>query len=255
MSAADEILADLPLDQLAAQLGTDPATAEQAVRTALPALFGGLQANVSTDDQAQVSLAEALTQHSDPQFFDGGVNLDDVDTDDGEAIVQHMFANSPDQAQLLRASSSGAMGGLVSKLLPILAPIVMAYIAKKLGMGGAGQQTQQQQPGGGMGGLGDLLGPILGGMFGGGAGGTGGGQAGPAGGFGDILGQILAGQTPQAPVQQHDNGQFEQPQFNQPDGGDGQVTMPTAEEDDGSDGRRQQSSGGIGDILGGLFGR
>ena len=27
MSAADEILADLPLDQLAAQLGTDPATA------------------------------------------------------------------------------------------------------------------------------------------------------------------------------------------------------------------------------------
>ena len=42
MSAADDILADLPLDQLSAQLGTDPATAEQAVRTALPALFGGL---------------------------------------------------------------------------------------------------------------------------------------------------------------------------------------------------------------------
>ena len=252
MSAADEIVADLPMDQLAAQLGTDPATAEQAVRTALPSLFGGLQTNVATDAQAEVSLAEALTQHSDPQFFEGGVNLDDVNTDDGQAIVQHIFANSPDQMQTLQAGSGG-MGGLISKLLPILAPIVMAYIAKKLSVGNAAQQGQQQSDDG-LGGLGDLLGPILGGMFGGGA-------AAPSsgGGFGDILGQILAGQTPQteqAPVQQHDDGRFEQPQFNQPDGDDGQVTMPTAEEDDGSQQQnQQQTSGGIGDILGGTFGR
>ena len=101
MSAADDILADLPLDQLSAQLGTDPATAEQAVRTALPALFGGLQANVTDSAQGSVSLAEALTQHSDPQFLDGGVNLDEVDTGDGQAIVDHIFANSPDQVQVL----------------------------------------------------------------------------------------------------------------------------------------------------------
>lgn len=258
MSAADEILAELPLDQLAQQLGTDPATAEQAVRTALPALFGGLQANVADDAGGGVSLAQALTQHSDPRFLDGGVDLNDVDTNDGEAIVQHMFANSPEQAQVLQARSDGAMGGLVSKLLPILAPIVMAYIAKKLGMGGAAQQGQQQSSDqGGMGGLGGILGPILGGVLSGG-GGAGSGSTG--GGFGDILGQILAGQAPQAqqaPVQQHNDGQFEQPQFNQPDGGDdGRVTMPTGEEEDGSDGRQQQqSSGGIGDILGGLFGR
>ena len=31
MSAADDIIADLPLNQLAQQLGTDPATAEAAV--------------------------------------------------------------------------------------------------------------------------------------------------------------------------------------------------------------------------------
>jgi hypothetical protein len=33
MSAADEILADIPMDQLAAQLGVDEATAEQASGT------------------------------------------------------------------------------------------------------------------------------------------------------------------------------------------------------------------------------
>ena len=270
MSAADEILADLPLDQLAAQLGTDPSTAEQAVRTALPALFGGLQANVSDSPQGSVSLAEALTQHTDPQFFEGGVNLDDVDTSDGQAIVNHIFANSPDQAQVLQASSMS--GGLLQKLLPILAPIVMAYIAKKLGMG-TQASTQQQSRDSGMGGLGDLLGPILGGLFGGSGAGTG--QAsgssgsGGMGGFGDILGQILAGQTPktqQAPVETHDDGQWNQP----PTGGgssgsfgnaggdssDGGLTMPTVDEDPRDSGnRQQQSSDGVGDILGGLFGR
>ena len=32
MSAIDDILADIPMDQLAAQLGVDEATAEQATR-------------------------------------------------------------------------------------------------------------------------------------------------------------------------------------------------------------------------------
>jgi hypothetical protein len=47
----------------------------------------------------------------------------------------------------------------MGKLLPILAPIVMAYLAKRLG-GGAAAGAQQQ------GGIGDLLGSILGGMGG-----------------------------------------------------------------------------------------
>jgi len=254
MSAADEIIADLPMDQLAAQLGTDEATAEQAVRNTLPTLFGGLQANVTADDQGAVSLAEALTQHSDPQFFTGGIDLASVDTDDGQAIVNHMFANSPDSAQMLQARSGGLDGGMLSKLLPILAPIVMSYIARKLGMGGAAQQQSSND--GGFGGLGGMLGPILGGMFGGGAPGAGTAGSG-GGGFGDILGQILAGQTPQAeqaPVQQHDDGQWQQPQFNQPDGQAGEVRMPTAEEDP-ADGDNNRQQGGIGDILGGFLGR
>ena len=45
MSAVDDILADIPMDQLAAQLGVDQATAEQAARQAIPALLGGMQAN------------------------------------------------------------------------------------------------------------------------------------------------------------------------------------------------------------------
>ena len=233
MTAADEIIAELPLDQLAQQLGTDPATAEEAVRAALPTLFGGLQANVTQDDHGPRSLAEALTQHSDPRFFDGGIDLRAVDTDDGEAILRHMFANSPDAAGVLQARAGGLGGDLLSRLLPILAPIVMSYIARKLGMGGAVQQPQRSDAGGG---LGDLLGPILGGMFGGGAGSLGGGSTG--GGFGDILGQILAGQQPTAPAAAPaGDAPWPQPRFNTPDDG------------------RGDAGGGSGDVLGGLFGR
>ena len=269
MSAADEIIADLPMAELAQQLGTDEATAEQAVRSALPALFGGLQTNVATDDAGPQSLAQALTQHSNPQFFEGGIDLNQVDTSDGEAIVRHIFANSPEQAQVLQASSAGGAGGdLLKKLLPILAPIVMAYIAKKLNMGGQqGQATSSGQAGsaqqGGLGGLGDLLGPILGGLFGGA--GAAGSTGSAGGGFGDILGQILGGQTPQAPQvddgqasgqQFPSGGQAQQPQFNPTGSDDGRLRMPTVEEDPADEGNQQQrSDGGIGDILGGLFGR
>jgi Bacterial protein of unknown function (DUF937) len=45
MDTADEILSQIPLDQLAQQLGVDEATAEHAVRQAVPALLGGMEAN------------------------------------------------------------------------------------------------------------------------------------------------------------------------------------------------------------------
>jgi hypothetical protein len=58
-SAVDDILADIAMNQLAAQLGVDQATAEQAARQAIPALLGGLQTN-SEDPAGAMSLAEHL---------------------------------------------------------------------------------------------------------------------------------------------------------------------------------------------------
>ncbi|GEL22736.1 hypothetical protein PSU4_16900 [Pseudonocardia sulfidoxydans NBRC 16205] len=181
----DEILSQIPLSDLAAQLGTDEATAEQATRQALPALLGGIQAN--TDDPGgAASFAKAVDQHSS-SLLDGGVNLNDVDTNDGEKIVGHVFGSNQDQVinQLsIPGLGGGNAGGLMSKLLPLLAPIVMSYLAKKLGgsaAGGAGGAS-------GGGGLGDLLGGLLGG-----AGGAGQGGGGLGGGLGDLLGGLLGG--------------------------------------------------------------
>jgi hypothetical protein len=131
MSAVDDILADIPMDQLAAQLGVDEATAEQMTRQAIPALLGGMQANAE-DPAGARSLAGALGQHPS-DLIDGGVDLNQVDADDGEKIVGNIFGPNQDQvAQTLGGGLSGGQtGDLIKKLLPILAPIVLAYLSKR----------------------------------------------------------------------------------------------------------------------------
>jgi len=90
VGAVDDILADIPMDQLAAQLGVDEATAEQATRQAIPALLGGMQANAE-DPGGATSLAGALGDHPS-DLIDGGVDLNQVDAGDGEKIVGNTSA-------------------------------------------------------------------------------------------------------------------------------------------------------------------
>ena len=193
MSATDEILADIPLSRLAAQLGVDEATAEAATRQAIPALLGGLQANAQ-DPAGAASLAGALGDHPS-HLVDGGVNLDEVDTADGEKIVGNIFGPNSTQVAQTLSNNLGQQTGLIQKLLPILAPIVLAYISRRL--------TGSSQGGG----AGDLLGSILGGGAGQGGGNPlndvlgsmlgGGGRQGDAGQSGgsvlDMLGGLLGG--------------------------------------------------------------
>ena len=183
MAGIDDILSTIPLDQLAGRLGVDEATAQQAVGAALPALLGGLQANAQ-DPAGAASLGKALTQH-DPSLVEGGVNLDDVDTADGEKIVRHVFGSNEQAVVAQLADSTGTQQGLLSKVLPALAPIALAFLAKQLGGKGSGagsSSTAQESAGGG--GLGDLLG----GLLGGGSGGSGGGLGDLLGGLGGLLG-------------------------------------------------------------------
>ena len=131
MSAVEDILSQIPLGQLAGQLGVNEQEAEQAARTALPALLGGIQANTE-DPGGASSFAQAVQQH-DPSLVEGGVDLNQVDPNDGQKIVNHVFGAQQDQV-VQQLGGVGGVGGsaLIQKLLPILAPIVMAYLAKQL---------------------------------------------------------------------------------------------------------------------------
>lgn len=165
MSAYDDILSALPLHQLAGELGASPDEVAAASQAVLPALFGGLEANAQGG--GSMSILEALGQH-DTDLLSGGIDLSQIDQQDGAAIASHIFGDQQDQVinQLgAMQLGGGSLGGsLVRKLIPILAPIVLSYIANKvLGRMGGGASGGSGSSGGSGGGLGDILGQILGG--------------------------------------------------------------------------------------------
>jgi hypothetical protein len=187
MDPADEILSQIPLSQLAQQLGVDEATAEEAVRSAVPALLGGMAANAQ-DAGGAASLEKALSQHTSNPLE--GLGIEGIDTKDGEAIVGNVFGDNTDQVINKLGGQTGGKG-LMQQLLPILAPIILSMLAGKF-MKGQAAPTGGQVPSGGpmpsgdsgAGGLEDLLGGAT----------TGAGGA-SGGGLGDLLGGLLGGSS------------------------------------------------------------
>ncbi|MBD0293204.1 MAG: DUF937 domain-containing protein [Jiangellaceae bacterium] len=177
MTNIDDLMSQIPMGQLAQRLGVDERTAAQATRQALPALLGGMQANAQ-DPAGADSLGRALGQHDD-DLLEGGVDFDQVDTADGDKIVRNVFGGNRDQVVSRLGGATGTGGDLMRKLLPMLAPLVMSYLAKRFSRQAGGAQGAAA----GAGGLGDLLGGLLGG----------GGGRGQAGGLEDLLGGLLGG--------------------------------------------------------------
>ena len=205
MAGLDELFNEIPVQEIASRLGADEGEVNNAIRTLVPALVGGLQHNVAADDIDSSQLEEAVTSQAASGLLDGGVSVDQVDQKQGDQIVANIF-NGNDSNQVASALAGGGLAnsGLLKQLLPILAPIVLAYIGKQLTKGGgaaAPAGTQAQAAGGG--GLGDILGSILGGGAGGGGGNNplgsilgsvlGGGSGGQGNAIGEILGGLLGG--------------------------------------------------------------
>ena len=190
-SALDNILGSLPTDQIAERVGLAPDTAKPVIGEALEALLSGLSAN-STDEAGAASLAKALTQHSG-DLVDGGVNLADINEEDGNKIVANIFGDNKDSVIATLGAKGSGDESIISKLMPMLAPVVMGYLSKQL-LGNKSAGAGQADSGGG---IGDMLGGLLGGdSNGGGLGDMLGGMFGGAkndGGLGDMLGGLLGG--------------------------------------------------------------
>lgn len=175
MTDINDIFAQLPIGDIAKELGVSTDEASKGVALALPALVGGLHANAS-DPKGAASILGAL-EGKGTGLIDGGISLADVDTADGTKIVKHIFgAATPDVAAKL--GGAGALSStMMKKLLPILAPIVLSLVVKQM----TSSKTKTTSGGG----LQDILGGILGGATGG--------SSSSGGGIGDILGQVLDG--------------------------------------------------------------
>ncbi len=198
MAGLDELFNQIPTQQIASTLGVDEGEVNSAIKTLIPVMVGGLQQNAQ-DPDAATNIASAANTHAASGLLDGGVSVEQVDEADGSKAISKIFGGN-DSGQVASALAGGGAGNsdLIKRLLPLLAPIVLAYIGKQLSGGQAQAQPQAQSGGGG--GLADVLGSILGGATSGGGGNNplgsilgsvlGGSQGGP---LGDILGGLLGG--------------------------------------------------------------
>ena len=186
MADLNELYSEIPTEQIASKLGVDAGEVNNAIKTLVPVLVGGLQHNAQDSDQAS-KIESAADKHAASGLLDGGVTVDDVDEKEGNKEISRIFGgNDTDQVASALAGGGIANSDLLKKLLPIITPIVLAYIGKKLTERNAPATTpatapEQQSSGGG---LGDVLGSILGG------GSSGGGGNNP---LGSVLGSVLGG--------------------------------------------------------------
>jgi hypothetical protein len=181
MAGLDELFAQIPVGDIANKLGADEGEVNNAIRTLVPALVGGLQQNAQSDDNVANEIHSAASQKAG--LLDGGVSVDQVDEHDGDKAIAKIFGGN-DSNTVASALAGGGAGNsdLLKRLLPILAPIVLAYIGKQLTGSQASAPAQTQAQSAPSGGLGEVLGSILGG--------GGGGGNNP---LGNILGSVLGG--------------------------------------------------------------
>lgn len=140
---ADHIGGD-NIGQLAGAIGADRGKTQTAVSAALPAILTALNRQTNSDAGAQ-GLAQALDRDHDGSLLDhlsgflgGQVQGKQAD---GGGILGHVLGGQQRQVEQGVAQASGLDMSQVAKLLPILAPIVMAALGKRkrqAGLDGAG---------------------------------------------------------------------------------------------------------------------
>ncbi|MEB3034880.1 DUF937 domain-containing protein [[Mycobacterium] nativiensis] len=184
MAGLDDLFAQIPIQEIADKLGADSGEVNNTIQTLVPVLVSSLSQNAQESGQAN-SIVDAATTFAAQGLLD---NVLGGSQSEGQQLISTIFGGN-DTSQVASALSGAGAGNndLLQKLLPILAPIVLAYIGKQL-TGQKAQPAQEQASGGG--GLADVLGGILGGMT------SGGGAKNQS--MGSILGNALGGKTGEA---------------------------------------------------------
>ncbi len=140
-----------PLADIGGQLGLSPSQTEGAVSAALPLLLGALGRNASQPQGAEALFGALQRDHAG---LDIGSVLGSVLGGGGQggSILGHVLGGRQQGAAQGLGVATGLEQGQAGTLLQMLAPLVMAYLAKRMFAGnGGGAMTSPQQ-------LGDALG-------------------------------------------------------------------------------------------------
>lgn len=180
------------LDEISGALGVDSGTGASLIQQALPALLGGLSTNAASPSGA-TALLGALPKHQGALPQTGLLNS--IDLDDGQKIVNHVLG---DRQDAVANHLMGDKSSLMKQLLPMLAPLVLNWLANRgdgmdaggLGglLGGEASAARSGMPD--LGGLFDLIGGGGGSIDAGSLGGLLGGSQATSGSGGGLMGML-----------------------------------------------------------------
>ena len=162
-SITDDIFSQLSgpmLQQISQQLGTGQAQTAGAISAALPMILGALGRNASQPQGAEALFGALSRDHQGA----AGMGIGDIlgavlgggqsRQTDGLGQLGHIFGGRQQQAVSGLGQATGLGGDKAQMLMKILAPIVLAYVAKRMFGGQQAAMQQQASP--------DILGQILG---------------------------------------------------------------------------------------------
>jgi hypothetical protein len=148
------------VQQLGRQFGVDDDQAAAALSALVPALAAGFLRNVQHEG-GLASLGSALASGRHAGYLDELGSLQRPETvADGNGILGHIFGTKDVSRQVAAraAQSSGVGPDILKQMLPVVAAMVMASMAKRAKAGPATAGARVGLPGGG---LMDMLGPML----------------------------------------------------------------------------------------------
>ena len=155
MAELDGLIEMIPIGDVAKKLGISEKEAKSAVTAALPSIVAGLSANASNPEGA-AKLEKTLNKHTSKS-----TKIDDIDEEDGKKIVNHVFGAKKEAVEEAAAGKADVTKDIIAKILPIVAPIVLAWLASKfLGGDAAKAETKESAPAA-SGGIGDILGGLV----------------------------------------------------------------------------------------------
>src|SRR5690606_15075300 len=135
-----------PLRQISQQLGIDQAQTAGAVSAALPLLLGALGKNASQPQGAEALLGALQKDFSGTPDLGGllGSVLGGAQSrqTNGAGILGHVLGGQQPRAEAALGQATGLGGDKAGQLMKILAPIVMAYLAKQMFQGQQGGAAQ-----------------------------------------------------------------------------------------------------------------
>lgn len=164
------------VNTLSKQIGAEPNQTATALQSAVPTLLNALNNNASQGGAS--GILAALDRDHDGSILDDVMGFfQNGGNNDGNGILKHLLGDNKGNVENALAASSGLNASSISKLLPLIAPVIMGFLGKQKKENGIADE----------GGLSGLIGQLAGGQ----------------GGLdiGSLIGMFTGGDTTQQPGQ------------------------------------------------------